>query len=246
MRPDPAARTHPPQLDLPGQTHVAEGPHDQTGMYVMHFAFRRDLAAFSSAVRQTPLGDAGTWRALAARWSRFAEVLHHHHEAEDDAYWPLLAAAAAERGSAGDQDEVAAMTEEHAGIDPELDACREAFVRVLEHPCDAHRNALDIRVTGLRELLLEHLHHEETVVLPMLQRLWTTEEFEAAEKGVQKHYPPKEAPFIVAWALWRLPEPARDRMVGLAGPAYAVLHRVVRRRFARRELATFRYADPQV
>ena len=31
----PATAADHPQLDLPGQTHVAEGPHDQTGMYVM-------------------------------------------------------------------------------------------------------------------------------------------------------------------------------------------------------------------
>ena len=244
MRPETTQRRHSPQLDLPGQTHVAEGPHDQTGMYVMHFAFRRDLVAFQGAVRHTPLGDAATWHALSNRWARFASVLHHHHNAEDEAYWPLLAQAVAERGTPGDQLEVEAMSTEHAAIDPELEACREAFAGVLEHPCQAHRNALDIRVTGLHQLLSEHLRHEETIVLPMLQRIWTSEEFAAAEKGVQKHYPAKDAPFIVAWAMWRLPDSARDRMFHLAGPGYAVLHRLVRRRFARRELAAFRYADP--
>ena len=55
---------HRPQISLPGQAHVAEGPHDQTGMYLMHHAFRRDLAAFEAAVRQTPLHDDAVWRAL--------------------------------------------------------------------------------------------------------------------------------------------------------------------------------------
>ena len=44
------------QIRLPGQTHVAEGPHDQTGMYLAHHAFRRDLANVESAVRHTPVG----------------------------------------------------------------------------------------------------------------------------------------------------------------------------------------------
>jgi hemerythrin-like domain-containing protein len=243
MSHDTAVHRHPQQLDLPGQTHVAEGPHDQTGMYVMHHALRRDLAAFRSAVPRTPLGDTATWRALAARWTRFAEVLHHHHTAEDEAYWPLLASAVAGRGTAEDRAEVAAMAEEHAGIDPELEACGTAFAAVVEHPCDAHRNALDLRVAGLQELLLEHLRHEEGVVLPMLQRIWTEEEFAAAEEGVQKYYPLREAPFLVAWALWELPEPAQRRMVALAGRAYGVLHVLARRGFARRERAAFRYAD---
>ena len=80
------------QISLPGQAHVAEGPHDQTGMYVMHHAFRRDLANVEAAVRQTPLHDAATWRALDRRWAKFGEVLHHHHGVEDVAFWPVLCA----------------------------------------------------------------------------------------------------------------------------------------------------------
>ena len=68
------ALDHHRQLDLPGQTHVAEGPHDMTGMYVMHHAFRRDLAAFASSVRATPLGDTATWEALAGP---LGAVRHH-------------------------------------------------------------------------------------------------------------------------------------------------------------------------
>src|SRR5690349_24812811 len=85
--------THPQQLKLPGQSCVADGPHDQSGMYVMHHAFRRDLAAFEAAVRATPIGDAATWRALGDRWADFATVLHHHHGVEDEHLWPVLLAA---------------------------------------------------------------------------------------------------------------------------------------------------------
>ncbi len=80
----------PQQISLPGQAHVADGPHDQSGMYVIHHAFRRDLAAFEAAVRATPVGDAPTWAALGARWTRFATVLHHHHGVEDEHLWPVL------------------------------------------------------------------------------------------------------------------------------------------------------------
>ena len=80
----------PRQICLPGQTHVAEGPHDQTGMYVMHHAFRRDLDRFQTAVRTTPVEERDTWHALAARWERFAEVLHHHHTVEDEHIWPVM------------------------------------------------------------------------------------------------------------------------------------------------------------
>ncbi len=78
------------QLSLPGQTHVAEGPLDMSGMYVMHHAFRRDLDRFVPAVRQTPVEDTEVWSALAARWERFGSMLHHHHEIEDRTIWPPL------------------------------------------------------------------------------------------------------------------------------------------------------------
>ena len=38
----------PEPLSYPGQTHTAPGPHDMTGMYRAHFAFRRDLDRFEA------------------------------------------------------------------------------------------------------------------------------------------------------------------------------------------------------
>ena len=238
-----ATHPHRPQLDLPGQTFVAEGPNDHTGMYVMHHAFRRDLAAFASSVRATPLGDHATWQALQHRWSRFAGCLHHHHTAEDTHYWPVLLAAVEERGSDADRAEVRAMSEEHEGIDPLVRACTDGFAAVVDHPCEEHRNALDIRVTGLREVLAEHLRHEETVVLPLVQRVMTTAEFEAVEAAIARSYPLRDVPFIIGWALEGLPADAREAMFALAGTPYRVLHALLRRRFERAEARAFRYGD---
>ena len=117
----------PVQLDLPGQTHVADGPHDQSGMYIMHHAFRRDVANFVAAVRNTPLSQAEVWDALDARWTRFAEALHHHHKAEDSSIWPVLMRHADAAGSAEDRATLQAMQAEHALVDPSLAACHEGF-----------------------------------------------------------------------------------------------------------------------
>ena len=92
------APTQRPQICLPGQSHVAEGPHDHSGMYVMHFALRRDLDHFVPAVRRTPVGDTDTWEALRDRWLFFADVLHHHHGVEDSTYWPTVAQRARSAG----------------------------------------------------------------------------------------------------------------------------------------------------
>lgn len=239
----PATAARRPQVDLPGQTFVAEGPNDHTGMYVMHHAFRRDLAAFATSVRATPLGDGDTWQALAHRWERFARTLHHHHTAEDTLYWPVLMTAVEERGSEADRAEVRAMSEEHEGIDPLVKACTDGFAAVVDHPCQEHRNALDIRLTGLREVLAEHLRHEETVVLPLVQRVMTHDEFQSVEAAIAKSYRLRDMPFILGWAMHGLPEDAREQMYQAAGGPYRYLHALVRGRFERAEARAFRYGD---
>ncbi len=232
-----------PQLNLPGQSSVAEGPRDHSGMYIMHYAFRRDLANFTSAVQGTPLGDRDVWEAMAARWLRFVGVLHHHHSAEDTYYWPVLREAAAQRGTGADAQILDAMEDEHAGIDPSLAACTAAFDAVVDHPCEDHRNALAVRLAALREMLAEHLRHEETEALALVQRVVTAQEFAQIEKGVSKAYPLRSVPFLVPWSTYGLPPEMSREFFAEAGPVYALLHRISAGRFARREHIAFRYSD---
>lgn len=227
----------PTQISLPGQTHVAEGPHDQTGMYLMHHAFRRDLDRFQRAIRRTPVGESTVWRALAARWDRFSVVLHHHHSVEDEGIWPLMLEAV--RGDVESTAVLTAMQEEHGHIDPALAACNAAFEDMAEHPCDDHRNALDVHVTATRAALLDHLRHEETEALPLLQRVMTDEQFAAAEASAAKGYPPSIFPFLVPWVADGVPADLIDRALG---KPYVILLRLLRGRHARREQRVFRYA----
>jgi hypothetical protein len=231
---------HPVQISLPGQTHVAHGPHDQTGMYLMHHAFRRDLARFESAVRHTPVRETGVWRLLAARWDRFGVVLHHHHEVEDHAFWPVMLEAVRDDDVAAAT--LAAMEAEHGQIDPALTACTEAFAAMAAHPCDDHRNALDVHVTSTRAALLDHLRHEETEALPLLQRVMTDEQYAACEAAAAKGYPAKLLPFLVPWVADDVPADVSEHFLAQAGPAYAVMLRLLRGRHARREQRVFRYA----
>ena len=239
---DTAGTGYPVQLDLPGQTHVADGPHDQSGMYVMHHAFRRDLARFESAVRNTPVGDADTWRALATRWAAFTDVLHHHHTIEDEAIWPLVIERAEERGDAEDVETLEAMEAEHDTIDPGLAACTEGFAAMIEHPCADHRNALDVRVTDLRAGLLDHLRHEETGALPLIQQLLSAEEFAGTERAAGKGYPPRAMPFLIPWLLDGLPDDAAARFVASKPAVLRTLPPLLRPRYQRGEAKAFGYA----
>ncbi len=229
------------QLTLPGQNHTAEGPHDQTGMYVMHHGFRRDLERFRAAVELTPVSEAEVWAALQRRWDRMAEVLHHHHSVEDEALWPVLRRHAHASGNADDLTILEDMEAEHGVIDPALVAVRTAFAQMGAHPCVDHRNALEIRVAAARESLHEHLAHEEGQALPMLQRTLSVEENDEFEKAAAKGYPLSIVPFVLCWVMDGLPDQARERLLAATPPGYGLLHRLLRPRYLKGERRAFRY-----
>ncbi|GAA1926956.1 hemerythrin domain-containing protein [Nocardioides marmoribigeumensis] len=233
--------TDRPQLDLPGQAHVARGPLDMTGMYGMHYAFRRDLTDFVAAARRTPVGEHAVWVALQARWARFFEVLHHHHEAEDTHIWPATRAHAAALGRLDDVAVLDAMETDHEQIDPALQACTDAFAAMVEHPCTDHRNALDLEVTEVRELLVTHLAGEEREAIPLIQELMTPEEWATSERAIAKEYGLGIIPFAVPWVFKALPADKVAEVEPFLDLPQRLLKRVLEPRFLRREAVAFRY-----
>ena len=226
------------QLLLPGQTHVAQGPHDMTGMYVMHHAFRRDLRRFVAAVSSTPVEAGTTWKALAERWAKYETVLHHHHTIEDEHLWPVLAGHATE---AADVATVEAMEVEHGVIAPILSAVSAGFREMRDHASEDAWRTLADHIIELRIALDDHLRHEETDALPMVQRTMSAQEREDAEKQAGKGYPARLMPFLVPWVLDDLSPDGRRRMVALAGRPYLVLHWLTKGAYVRKDAVAFRY-----
>jgi iron-sulfur cluster repair protein YtfE (RIC family) len=229
--------TSRPQLCLPGQTAAPEGPADMTLMYLMHHAFRRDLAAFSEAVPATPVEDRETWQALAARWELFSAPLHLHHHEEDTVIWPFLMA----RVDAGDRATLEAMEAEHAEIDPGLQACAAGFARLADHADADARAALAVRLTAVRESLSRHLRHEETETIALLQRVVTAEAWKQLEKELGKEVRLSFVVKVVPWVMHRVPSEARDVVLAGTGAAHRVLWRLTRARFEQLDRRAFRY-----
>jgi hemerythrin-like domain-containing protein len=234
--------TWPEQVSYPGQTHVAPGPHDMANMYRAHFAFRRDLAKFEAAVRKTPVEASESWQALARRWAIFAEVLHHHHTIEDVMIWPVLLRRTQADGDTTGTALLHAMEDEHELIDPSLEVCAAGFTAMVEHPCDDHRNALDVHVTSARQLLAHHLRHEETEAIPLIMRAMTAEEWEASEAYAAKGLSPLELAELVPWMVEGMSPELLAREAAGAPLLMRVLLRLFGRRWARRERVAFRYA----
>ncbi len=227
------------QVVLPGQAAAPEGPVDLTMMFVMHHAFRRDLAHFAAAARQTPVEERETWRALSDRWELFAQILHHHHSGEDAGVWPVLLARAAEQ----DRTTLEAMEAEHAEIDPLLAGCADGLARLADGGDDDVRSALAVRMTATRECLGRHLAHEETDALAIVQRLLTQAEWEAI--GEEHFDRPVRVGMLfrlVPWAAHELPDAVRRPILASAGLGFRVLWRLSRPGFERRERKAFRHA----
>ncbi len=230
------------QLTLPGQSATAEGPLDLSGMYLAHHAFRRDLARFAVAARETPVSDGDVWRALAVRWERFSSVLHHHHTTEDAVLWPQLLELVDAVGDAAARTTLQAMEAEHDLIDPLLAACAAGFAAMAQAPDAATRERLAATAAEARDCLGAHLVHEETEALPLAQRHLSEAGWQRVEKAAGEGGSLSDLVFLVPWAADGLDRADLDRALTVIGRPFPVLLWATRGRFERSERIAFRYA----
>lgn len=225
------------QANLPGQSHVAEGPIDHLGMYAMHYAFRRDISDIVDAVRRGSPDDTAQWQRLHDYWEFFVDFLHHHHTAEDECYWPQLAADVHARGTAADLEIVKAMESEHETLDASLTRCDSMFAAVVDGP--TQENILDLyeELATLRSVLDEHMAHEERETLPLVQRVMDPTTYKQVEKAIGKTYSLRHVLVLAAWALHGLPPDVQREIAPLP---QRILFQLTHRRFARRHEAAFR------
>lgn len=231
-----------PQITFPGQAATPPGPVDLLPMYLIHHAFRRDLADFVAAVARTPAADRTAWPALARRWRLFAGMLHSHHTGEDAILWPLLVARVE---ASGDQEGLAtlqAMEAEHAEIDPLLAGCDDGFARLAGAADEDARAALEVRLVATRERLAVHLGHEESDAMALVQQHLSAAEWHELDRQFAKHYPSELARDGLPWVLADVPQEALPRVRGFLGPLPILLWRLLlRRSFERRARVAFRH-----
>lgn len=228
---------------LPGQAAAPAGPCDLTGMYLMHHAFRRDLRDLVAAVRRTPLDDGPTWTALGARWERFGRLLHHHHEVEDRVLWPLLVRRCTADDDAAGLRVLADMEAEHALIDPLLERAGALLGSLAEAPRRTQdRDALADVLAEVASVLGDHLAHEESDAVVLVQRHVDSAEWDLLERTEFRGRPSiGELRFQLPWLVEGVPEEVVRPLVRTAGPALALVLSVSRRSFARQQRAAFRH-----
>ncbi|WP_225869016.1 hemerythrin domain-containing protein, partial [Nocardioides sp. Root79] len=233
-------QTTMPPLMLPGQAAAPAGPADMTMMYVLHHAFRRDLADFVAAAQRTPAADRAAWQRLGARWTVFGELLHDHHTKEDDYVWPLLVGKVSAAGDAEALQVLEDMEEEHASIDPLMEACSDGFDRLSEAADEDARASLVVRLVRTQENLDGHLAHEEKDAIQILQKYVNGNEWAELEKTkLRGGMSLAQVKTMVPWVYKGLAPQAAAQVDRVAGPPFRVIHALGRRKFARGERAAF-------
>ena len=93
--------------------------------------------------------------------------------------WPQLLDVVDAAGRAA----LEAMEAEHELIDPLLEACAAGFAAMARTPDAAVRDPAGRHRGGARDTLSEHMRHEETGALPLVQELLAAEGWERVEKA---------------------------------------------------------------
>jgi hemerythrin-like domain-containing protein len=146
---------------------------------VFHTALRRDLKrsidALTDATHTTPVRRA----ALAHHVDLVLDLLHNHHTGEDTGLWPLARRRAPDLGAQLD-----AMEAEHAAVAGAIISTR-ATARQYAASTDTPAAGRRLRqaLVELSDLLLPHLDHEETEVMPRVMRALTQRDWSVLSRG---------------------------------------------------------------
>jgi iron-sulfur cluster repair protein YtfE (RIC family) len=191
---------------------------DLTLMVAFHDAFRRDLAHLARTASRRPaeLDDPARHTAVLAGWELFKTQLHIHHTGEDNDLWPRMRTHLADR-----PDELAllqAMQDEHARIDPLLEAVEGAFA-----DRDGGHQRLGDTVDALAGELHGHLAHEERDVLPLIDRSLTPAEWQAFGDDQRRRVGIRGGAELFPWLLDEAaPDEIKAVLGGLSAPPRVV------------------------
>ncbi|MFG1703622.1 hemerythrin domain-containing protein [Nonomuraea sp. M3C6] len=157
-----------------GQRLHGPGLIDVRMMRVAHSSFRRELGLSPAAVRAVAAGDRRRTSIVADHAALFLSLLHHHHSIEDDLLWAALL----ERVPGELAPLVHVMQSQHEHVAALLDQAHGALETWRRTAATPDGEALAEILSSLCTALFEHLHAEETHLLPIMARHITAEEWE--------------------------------------------------------------------
>jgi hypothetical protein len=132
---------------------------------VFHAALRRDLERAIGSLGGPGHSTPAQRAALAEHVGLVLDLLHHHHTGEDTGLWPMVRRRAPDLGAQLDM-----MEAEHASVAGAVISTRTAARQYAATTDPSAARRLREALVELSHVLLPHLDHEETEVMPRVMR----------------------------------------------------------------------------
>ena len=138
--------------------------------------------------------------------------IHVHHSREDDVLWPVIAA------SAGAAVDLEPLTDDHTELHAVLTRAEQALAAFAAPGADLRATAapLGTVLTGMADLLDEHIAEEEAEVFPVIRTHVSAGDFAACEKRFQKGSSPAHLLFVLPWVIGQCTPAERAAVLGEA------------------------------
>lgn len=156
---------------------------DTRDLVLLHIAFRRLYALAPEAVRHADPSDHKRIDSIATNVSRINDALHHHHTLEDEKFWDLL-----EERRPACALHVEGMKRDHAAVAALLDQAPALIQAWKAVPSPATAAPLAARLDEIGHVLGDHLTAEEAQILPVIEEVMTSEEWDEVGTAAQKAY----------------------------------------------------------
>ena len=136
---------------------------DATAMTRFHRIFREALDAVPRFVGGAPADDHDRTDIVGSYYANVLKLLHAHHEAEDLTIYPMMVERLPEH-----VDVISRVNAEHEVVLGTLGAAEEAVAAWRADPSGGSRDAAVAALEAMSPILLEHLDHEESDVVPLI------------------------------------------------------------------------------
>lgn len=194
---------------------------------VIHNAVRRDLGRLVSALESAPDSDVARARDLQRAYDNLHAQLTHHHRAEDAHIFPAL------RQLGVDPVLIDEMDGEHDAMAAALGRTRGLMQRYGETGSVADASSARSSLEQTRQVVEDHLTHEEAQLEPLMRPHVESEEWKQAEKALRK-LPPVTAGRFFAWVTDGMdPESRAFLRATIPAPVVALLSKVFGRQYHR-------------
>ena len=207
-------------------TSITKVPEHLTMNTVIHAAVRRDIARFSAALEDFPVGSKPRAEQLNQAWRFLDGQLEHHHHSEEEIFWPAL------RELGADETLVKDLNGEHERMAQAMTLTRAAMAELAAEPSQAQVDRAKAAFSTLSDSIETHFAHEERDLEPVMAQVADTPPMKRAQVEIRKT---QSLPSAAAYLAWLLDGAGTDERTylnhALPRPVVAVLPRVLGRSY---------------